>query len=115
MLKGFIMTQGLSDKNYFLTVLSIVIWTRKFIWRGMDLKTENKASILIKFQSKEIIGSFQSGTVYMNGLNYFREMEETQDSHELGDYMENKYFSEVYELPDGTPCNFIWTTEDKQE
>ena len=81
----------------------------------MDLKIESKAPVLIKFQSKEIIDSFQSGTVYMNKLNRFIEMEELEDNHEVGAYMENKFFSMAYELPDGTPCNFIWTTEDKQE
>lgn len=80
----------------------------------MDLKTESKVPVLIKFQSKEIIDSFQSGTVYMNELSLFRKMEESDDSHEVGDYMENKYFSMAYELPDGTPCNFISTTEDNR-
>lgn len=111
------MTEGLSDKNYFLTVLSIVIWTRKFIWRGMDLKTENRKQSISTYQIpiKGNNWQFPVRDCLYEWIKYFREMEETQDSHELGDYMENKYFSEVYELPDGTPCNFIWTTEDKQE
>ena len=81
----------------------------------MDLKIESKAPVLIKFQSKEIIDSFQSGTVYMNKLNRFIEMEELEDNHEVGAYMENKFFSMAYELPDGTPCNFISTTEDNRD
>lgn len=81
----------------------------------MYLKIESKAPVLIKFKSKEIIDSFQSGTVYMNKLNRFIEMEELEDNHEVGDYMENKFFSMAYELPDGTPCNFISTTEDNRD
>ena len=37
----------------------------------LPFQAESKAPVLIKFQSKEIIDSFQSGTVYMNKLNYF--------------------------------------------
>lgn len=56
------------------------------------MKTESKAPVLIKFKSKKIIDSFQSGTVYMNKLNYFIEKEELEDNHEIGDDMENKFF-----------------------
>lgn len=56
------------------------------------MKAESKAPVLIKFQSKEIIDSFQSETVYMNKLNYFIEMEELEDNHEVGDYMEINFF-----------------------
>lgn len=79
------------------------------------MKTESKAPVLIKFKSKKIIDSFQSGTVYMNKLNYFIEKEELEDNHEIGDDMENKFFSMAYEFPDGTPCNFISTTEGNRD
>lgn len=76
------------------------------------MRIKSKNPVFIKFQSKDIIDSLQSGTIYMNELNYFRKLEESKDSHEIGDYMENKFFSMAYELPDGKPCNFILTEDD---
>ena len=38
--------------------------------------------MLIKFQSREIIESLQSGLVYMNGLGVFINMEEQEEDDE---------------------------------
>lgn len=69
--------------------------------------------LLIKFQSKDIIDSIQSGCIWMNQLYVFQKMEAENNNHEIGDRKENMIYSKAYEFPDGTPCA-LQLTDDKK-
>lgn len=71
-----------------------------------------KGPLLIKFQSREIIESLQSGLVYMNGLGVFINMEEQEEDDEVGDRMEEQIYSTAYVLPSGSACGLRLKVDD---
>lgn len=61
----------------------------------------------IKFQNEDIIDSFLHGTVYMNELKYFVDLEKQELNDIVGDEYENTIKSTAYQTPYGMPLNLV--------